>query len=86
VKFKVKENGENNFEIKNFEVIEQTKTRKHLALGIFYTGIAFLIISALYGLKAGNFDALQAIFDNVKIPMATVLGYYFGSKNGSKND
>lgn len=72
----------NTFEISEYEVRENTKTRTHIAISLFYVCVGFLVFSALYGFKAGNFNALQTIFENIKIPIGTLLGYYFGSKNG----
>lgn len=82
MKFAVKNHDENDFDISALEVKEDAKTRTHLALSIFYVCIGFLICSALYGFKADNFNALQTVFDHIQIPMATVIGYYFGARNG----
>lgn len=81
MKYKISSN-EDSIDVSDFEIIENTKTRKHLALGTFYVCLGFLISSSVYGLQVGDFSALQIIFNYVQAPMATLFGYYLGTKNG----
>lgn len=89
MKYRVKSSKDNNesskdndFEVNNFEIIENTKTRSHLALGSFYICLGFLVSSAVYGLTIDDFSAFRTVFDYVQPIMTTILGYYFGTKDG----
>jgi hypothetical protein len=81
MKFEINNQEKNQFEVADLEIVDNLKTRKLLAFGVFYVCVVFLMCSAAYGAYIGNFDALQTVSDYIKIPIATLLGYYFGAKH-----
>lgn len=81
MKFKVKQTGTGDFEIKKMEVIETTGTRRLLTVILTCMCAGFLVAAGFYSLTVGEFSSLRAVFEYTKEPLAMLLGYYFGANS-----